>query len=718
MSHNLLENLNESQREAVTTTEGPLVVIAGAGSGKTRVITYRVAYLIGFGHVAPRNILAVTFTNKAAEEMRNRVHRLLGTVTLESRIGTFHATCLYFLRRDAGLLGYKPNFIIYDESDQLSLIKHVMKRLSLSERDYNPHAILSHIGLAKNRMIAPEKFETDAVTYLEEQVARVFRMYNETLLEHNAMDFDDLLNNALALLQRFPECAEKYRRFFRYIMVDEFQDTNRVQYQLVRELAKQHRNLCIVGDDDQSIYSWRGADVENLFEFQKDFPDAKTVFLEENYRSTQLILDAANAIISNNTRRKPKRLWTRKSQGEKIVWYNASDEHAEAAYIVNTISDLKHEHPETKNNSFAVFYRTNAQSRVLEDAFRNAGLPYVVIGSVRFYDRKEVKDILAYLRIIVNPSDGVSLRRIINVPARGIGRTTLERVDAFAAEKRIPLLEAVERSAEMPALRADARRNLEAFSRYMTKLRERKEQVSTPEIIQEVIETSGYAQMLRQEPTFEAQARMENLDELVSAAADFEGLEEVSLEDFLEGVALKTDIDEWDDARDFVALMTLHSAKGLEFPMVFIAGMEEELFPHLNSLISERALEEERRLYYVGITRAKERIFLTSAYLRHMRGMVLLHQPSRFISELPEDLLEASERATAPYYDSEYVQMEEEEADYVSFHVGDLIEHATFGTGRVAAVSGSGEKMKVAVRFFRDNKQRDLMVKYANLRKK
>jgi DNA helicase-2/ATP-dependent DNA helicase PcrA len=719
----LLENLNEPQREAVTTTEGPLIVVAGAGSGKTRVITYRVAYLIGVKKVFPRKILAVTFTNKAADEMRNRIYRSLGTDQLESWIGTFHATCLSFLRRDAHLLGYKRNFAIYDESEQLHLIKHLMKRLKLPEKEFNPRAILSQIGLAKNKMQSPDDFETAAVTRFEEKAARIFCLYNEGLCENNAMDFDDLLNNALTLLVKFPEVAKKYRDFFHYIMVDEFQDTNAVQYEIVRELSKEHRNLCVVGDDDQSIYSWRGANIENLFEFQRDFPEAKTIFLEENYRSNQVILDAANAVISNNERRKVKRLWTRKPGGEKIVWFPAPDEHAEAQYIMDQILNLKRQNHELRNRDFAVFYRTNAQSRVIEDTFRHSGLPYIVIGSVRFYDRREIKDILAYLKVIVNPADAVSLRRIINTPARGIGQATLEKAENFGKEKGLSLLEAVGRPSEIPGLRADARKNLDAFSQYMAQLQKKKALLSVPEMIKEIVETSGYAQMLRQDPTIEAQVRMENLDELISAAVDFEKDRQATAEDFLENTSLRTDIDEWDAEKDYIALMTLHSAKGLEFPVVFIAGMEEDLFPHVNTLASEKGLEEERRLCYVGITRAKERLFLISAYLRHIRGMAMPHAPSRFIDEIPEDiLLSPRKKRTQQYnhdekYDEAYAQVETEIAvDH--FQLGDLIEHSTFGMGRIAAVIGSGEGMKVAVRFFRDNKQRDLMVKYANLRKR
>lgn len=713
----LLEDLNEPQREAVTSANGPVAVVAGAGSGKTRVITHRVAYLIGSRHVSPRNILAVTFTNKAADEMRGRIHRLLGTTTLESWIGTFHATCAGILRRDAHLLGYKRNFVIYDESDQLNMIKHCMRRLSLSERDDNPHAILSHISLAKNKMLGPGDYETTAITRFEEKVVRVFSLYNEALRENNAMDFDDLLTNALALLLKFSECAEKYRTFFRYILVDEFQDTNQVQYNLMRELAIEHRNLCVVGDDDQSIYSWRGANIENLFAFQKDFPETTTIFLEENYRSTQLILDAANAVIENNERRNPKKLWTQNKSGEKIIWFPAPDENAEAQYIVEQILTLKYEDPERENRDFAVFYRTNAQSRVLEDAFRRADLPYTIIGGTRFYDRKEIKDIIAYLRVIVNPSDSVSLRRIINTPARGIGKTSIEKVERFARETGMNIFEAVGRAAEIPGLQTGGRKNLGAFHEYMLHLREKAERLTVPELISEIIETSGYERMLKQDSSFEAQSRLENLGELISAAAEFAESATPLAEGFLENISLKADIDEWDDTRNFVTLMTLHSAKGLEFPVVFIAGMEEDLFPHINTLASQRGLEEERRLCYVGLTRAKERIILTSAYLRRVRGISQIRPPSRFIDEIPDELLSGPRMPEERYLDREFSHVGQGPETY-AFSVGDTIEHATFGIGKVAAVSGCGEQMKVAVRFFRDNKQRNLVVKYANLRKK
>jgi DNA helicase-2/ATP-dependent DNA helicase PcrA len=716
---NLLQDLNEPQRRAVTATEGPVVVIAGAGSGKTRVITYRVAYLIGAKHVAPRNILAVTFTNKAAEEMRGRIFRLLGTTKLESWIGTFHATCANLLRREAARLGYKRNFAIYDESDQLSLIKRCMKKLSLPERDYNPHAILSRISLAKNDMTAPKAFESSAVDHFEEQVGRVYRSYQEALRENNAMDFDDLLNNALAVLLEYPDCARKYRGFFKYILVDEFQDTNRVQYGLVRELAREHRNLCVVGDDDQSIYSWRGANIDNLLDFQKDFPEASTVFLEENYRSTQLILDAANAVIENNERRKPKTLWTQKERGEQIIWRPSPNERAEARHVVEHIFQLKHESPELRNGDFAVFYRTNAQSRVLEDELRTEGIPYIIVGGLRFYDRKEIKDALAYLRVISNASDSVSLRRIINTPPRGIGKATLERADRFASKQRVHLLEAIGRAPEIRELRANARESLLTFHKYISQLTKRKDELSAAELIKEVIETSGYDRMLRQDPTFEAQARLENLAELVSAATELaEETGDVSLETFLENVSLRTDIDEWDDARDIVTLMTLHMAKGLEFPVVFITGMEEGLLPHANTLTADKGLEEERRLCYVGITRARKRVILTSADTRHMRGMTTVQVPSRFLDEIPEELVHCVEPPNGGYQHSDEYCQEMPDYEGNEFDVGDVVEHSAFGTGRIDAVSGSGDKLKVAVRFFRDNKQRDLLIKYACLRKR
>jgi len=718
MEH-LLNNLNEPQREAVTTTDGPVIVIAGAGSGKTRVITYRVAYLIGARHVAPRNILAVTFTNKAAEEMRGRIYRLLGTTKLESWIGTFHATCAHMLRRDADRLGYKRNFVIYDESDQLSLIKHCMKKLSLPERDYNPHAVLSHISLAKNDMVDPKGFESLATSYFEEQVARVYRLYQEALRENNAMDFDDLLNNALSILLQFPECAEKYRNYFRYILVDEFQDTNRVQYQLVRELAKEHRNLCVVGDDDQSIYSWRGANIENLLDLQKDFPEAKTVFLEENYRSTQLILEAANAVIENNVRRHPKNLWTGAERGEKVLWYVAADEHDEARYIIDQILRLEREDAELRHRDFAVFYRTNAQSRVLEDEFRTARIPYTIVGSLRFYDRKEIKDILAYLRVIANPNDSVSLRRIVNTPPRGIGKATLERSEQFASERRISLFQALAHASEIPSLRAGAQQSLLEFHEYISSLVQNRGAVAASELIKEVIETSGYSQMLEQDPTFEAHTRIENLGELISAAAEFsQASGNTSLEAFLQNASLRTDIDEWDDERDVVTLMTLHMAKGLEFPIVFITGMEDGLFPHVNTMTTPQGLEEERRLCYVGLTRAKKRVILTSADVRHVRGMPTSHDPSPFLAEIPEGLIEKIGIRHGGYLRADEYRQEMPDYEGVQFSVGDMIEHSTFGVGRIDAVSGRGENMKVAVRFFRDDKCRDLIVKYASLKKR
>ncbi len=714
----LLEQLNEPQREAVTTTEGPVIVIAGAGSGKTRVITYRVAYLIGSRHVSPRNILAVTFTNKAAEEMRTRVHRLLGTDTLESWLGTFHSTCARLLRREADRLGYKRNFAIYDESDQLSLIRHCMRKLGLPERDYNAHAILSRISLAKNDRLSPKDFECAAIDHFDETVSRVYYAYARSLRENNAMDFDDLLNNALEILASFPDSREKYGKLFKYILVDEFQDTNRVQYEFVRLLAGEHRNICVVGDDDQSIYSWRGANIENLFDFQKDFPEARTVFLEQNYRSTQLILEAANWIIQNNFRLKPKRIWTESERGQKITWRSVANEQSEAQAIVDEIETLRGRDG-LPYSDFAIFYRTNAQSRVIEDKLRAAGIPYTIIGGVKFYDRKEIKDILAYLKVITNPDDSVSLRRIINMPPRGIGKSTLEKVEAFTAKNQLSLLEALARSSEIPGLRSSAQDNLSAFHQYVTRLREAKDKVTAADLIREVIESSGYADMLQQDPTFEARSRLENLDELLSSAAETaETTGDSSVDVFLENASLRTDIDDWDQTRDVVTLMTLHMAKGLEFPEVFIAGLEEDLFPHANSLKSDRGLEEERRLCYVGLTRAKKRVVLTSADTRRIRGAVLPQVPSRFLNEIPEDLLEIPEKSEPPHKGGVEYYQEIPDYDDPSFRPGDVVEHVAFGCGTVSAVSGSGERLKVAVRFFRDNKKRDLVVKFAGLRKR
>jgi DNA helicase-2/ATP-dependent DNA helicase PcrA len=717
--HELLEYLNEPQRQAVTTTGAPVVVIAGAGSGKTRVITHRVAYLIGAERVAPRNILAVTFTNKASEEMRGRIHKLLGVSELEAWIGTFHATCARLLRREGDRIGYRRDFVIYDESDQRHLVKHCMKRLSLSEREYSPVAILARIGLAKNKMLSPSEFEGSVTDYFDEQVVRVYRLYQDSLRENNAMDFDDLLNNALSVLRDHPDCARRYRSYFRHVLVDEFQDTNRVQYELVRELAGEHRNLCVVGDDDQSIYGWRGANIGNLFDFQRDFPEATTVFLEENYRSTQLILDAANAVIENNRRLKPKRLWTKNEGGERIIWYPAPNEHAEAQYVVEKTLSLMAEHPELRNSDVAVFYRTNAQSRLFEDMLRAADVPYIVVGGLRFYDRKEIRDAVGYLRVIANPADSVSLRRIINTPARGIGKTTLGRAEEFASDRKIQLLEAIGLADEIPGLRADARQSLLSFHEYISNLRLKRDTVSAAHLLEEVIETSGYAQMLRQERTFEAHARLENLGELVSAAVETaDRLGDPSLEAFLQTISLRTDIDEWDDCSDAVTLMTLHTAKGLEFPVVFMAGMEEHLFPHANSLGTEEELEEERRLCYVGITRAKNRLIFTSADTRKIRGVTEMQPPSRFLSEIPGELIEGIDSSPYPRQWSDEYSQEIPDYECCQLNVGDLVEHSAFGPGRINTISGSGERLKVAVRFFRDNRQRDLMVKYASLRKK
>jgi DNA helicase-2/ATP-dependent DNA helicase PcrA len=623
------------------------------------------------------------------------------------------------LRREAHRLGFKSNFAIYDESDQKMLVRHCMKRLSLPERDFSPNSVISRISLAKNNMLTPDDMKAEAQNYVEEDIARIYKLYQKGLVENNAMDFDDLLNNALKVLSEFPECLEKYQSLFQCILVDEFQDTNRVQYELVHALAEKHRNLCVVGDDDQSIYSWRGANAENLFDFQNDFPEAKSVFLEENYRSTQLILSAANSVIENNLRRKPKKLWTRHEGGEKIEWYPAPNEHAEARYIVERLGTLKAHDPKFQSSDIAVFYRTNAQSRVIEDELRDAGILYTIVGGVSFYDRKEVKDAMAYLKVIANPIDGVSLKRIVNTPPRGIGNVTLERTERFAEEQSIPLFEALGRASDIPEIRAKGRESLTGFHQYMSSLIQIKDEMKSSELIQQVIETSGYAQMLREDPSFQAQGRLENLDELISAAVETENkYDDSSLEVFLQSASLRAGIDEWDDTTDVVTLMTLHTAKGLEFPVVFMTGLEEELFPHANNIRSERRLEEERRLCYVGITRAKKRVILTSADVRRIKGIEVKQIPSRFIGEIPEEFIEALDAFTdsGTEYDEYYQEMPDYESE--RFHIGQIVEHEMFGSGKVSSVSGSGDKMKVAVRFFRDNRQRDLLVKFAGLQSK
>ncbi|AHY45997.1 pcrA: ATP-dependent DNA helicase PcrA [Rubrobacter radiotolerans] len=633
----LTDSLNESQREAVLHTEGPLLILAGAGSGKTRVLTHRIAHILDSGLAAPDEILAITFTNKAAAEMKERVALLVGPESRKMWVSTFHAFCARILRVHAEKLGYKREFTIYDSADQVRLVKRCIVELGKDPKRFNPRSFQAQISDAKNRLMDAGDYLKATEGYMAENVAEVYDLYQQRLYENNAMDFDDLIMQTVALLELFPEVRERYGRRFRYIHVDEYQDTNHAQYRLVTVLAQAHGNLCVVGDDDQSVYSWRGADIRNILDFERDYPQAKVVRLEQNYRSTQTILSAANAVVANNASRKPKALWTAGEDGERIKVFTASDEYAEARYVVSEIERLTESG--ARPTDVAVFYRTNAQSRALEDVLVREGVPYQIVGGVRFYERAEIKDAMAYLAVIANPQDDVSLERIINVPKRGVGATSVGKLQQHARANESSMYEALDEAAEA-GISGKAQKACGELKRLFEGWRVAARELTPAETIGAVLDESGYRRELEAENTVEAEARLENLAELVNAAAEYERAaresgEEPTLEGFLQEQALYSEQDNLGGGR--VTLMTLHNAKGLEYPHVFIVGMEEGTFPHARSL-DEQNLEEERRLCYVGITRAMETLTLTYAKLRSSWGGEREYQmPSRFLAEIPDE---------------------------------------------------------------------------------
>ncbi len=637
-----LSVLNTEQRLAAETLEGPVLVLAGAGSGKTRALTYRVANLIDHG-VAPWHILALTFTNKAAKEMRERIAKLVGDKADDAWISTFHSTCAKSLRRDIDKLGYTGNFAIYDDDDQSSIIKDILKRMNIDEKFLPPREIKSKISDAKNKMMnAHEWFQKSPRDYRAQMIYDVFRAYEERLKAANALDFDDLINKTLELFLDHPPVLESYQRRFQYVLVDEYQDTNTAQYMLVKLITKESRNLCVVGDDDQSIYGWRGADIKNILDFEKDYPEAKVIKLEQNYRSTANILDAANQVIAHNAQRKEKALWTEEKEGEAIKLFLAGDEREEAAWICDHINKLKQQ--SIGYGDAAVLYRTNAQSRVLEEMLMRAGIPYRVFGGQRFYDRKEIRDVVAYLRVVVNPPDDVSLKRIINQPKRSIGDATINELAEHAIKNEMPLFSAL---VDLPeTLSSRPRKCVSEFAVLMNDLMVQKELLGLSAFVKHLMEKTGLLEQYQKEDTDESRARVENMMEFLSAVTEFEGAtEEATLEAFLENVALVTDMDRAEDSKEYVTLMTLHSAKGLEFPNVFLAGLEEGIFPSSRSILDEGRLEEERRLCYVGITRARERLYISHANQRMLYNQLTHNAPSRFLDEIPKRLMEDEYRA-------------------------------------------------------------------------
>ncbi|MDR7532448.1 MAG: UvrD-helicase domain-containing protein [Armatimonadota bacterium] len=697
----LLADLNPEQRQAVTHPGGPLLVLAGAGSGKTRVLTYRIAYLIRARDVPPARILAVTFTNRAAAEMRQRLALLLGgAVARPMWIGTFHATCSRILRHHGAAIGIPPTFAVYDEEDQRGVLREAMEALGLDERRYPPQVLHALIGRAKDEALDADRFAARARTFLEEAAARVWRVYETTLRARGALDFDDLICEVLRLFDAHPDVLATYQERFLHVLVDEYQDTNHAQYLLVRALAGRHRNVTVVGDDDQSIYRWRGADVRNILEFERDYPDATVITLTQNYRSTKTILAAAHGVIQHNPHRHPKDLWTGNEAGVPITVYEAADGADEAQFIVDEI--VSHRAAGGRLRDVAVLYRTNAQSRLLEEACLRAGLPYQVVGGVRFYERREVKDLLAYLRLVVNPDDLTSLRRALAAPRRGVGETSLQRVIAYAQAAGCPVLEAMQRPEALAEVARPAARALEAFARLIGELRALAARLPASQVIAQAMVRTGYQAMLEAEGTDDALSRLENLRELVTVAQEVEeATGEIELVAFLQHLALVADVDTYRDDLDRVTLMTLHSAKGLEFPVVVIAGLEEGLCPHARAIEEEGGLDEERRLCYVGFTRAKRRLILTHARTRVVFGTTHLAIPSRFLDEIPEALV-----AVAPPREQWAVPAGgaaraggAPRGTVRTPDVGARVRHARFGEGQVLEVEGEGAGAIVTVRF-------------------
>ena len=644
MISDIIEKLNPAQRQAVENTEGPVLILAGAGSGKTRVLTTRIGYLMEDKGVKAENILAITFTNKAANEMRERVEETLeGTDTKEMWITTFHSCCVRILRKSINKIGYNRSFVIYDSPDQVTLIKDCMRELDISDKAFDPKYVLSCISNAKDKLYSPKKFlKLNEGDISKTKVGEIYELYQDRLKRNSALDFDDLIMKTVELFKECPDVLDFYRNKFRYIMVDEYQDTSKAQYELIKLLAKQHQNICVVGDDDQSIYGWRGADIRNILEFERDYDNVKIVKLEQNYRSTQVILDAANHVIANNTERKRKRLWSDKKEGQLIKIQLAENEVEEGDFITNTISYMKR-YEDRDYKDFAVLYRANAQARSVEDALNRAGIPYNIYGGIKFYERKEIKDIIAYLRVIQNPQDDISLKRIINVPRRGIGLRTIEKIEDRASLKEESIYSVLIDIEDNSDISRKARASISEFVDLMSTLRSFTDVYTVSQIIEKVLDVTGYKDELLKEKNNEGEDRIENLEELISVALEFESSsEDKSLEAFLTNVALNAEPDSEEESEDRVSLMTIHSSKGLEFPVVFLAGMEEKIFPIARAIQSMRDsdIEEERRLCYVGITRAKEELFLTLTRKRTLYGRTNPSVASRFIEELPDECIE------------------------------------------------------------------------------
>ncbi|WP_309090148.1 DNA helicase PcrA [Domibacillus sp.] len=726
LTDRLLNGLNPQQQEAVKTTEGPLLIMAGAGSGKTRVLTHRIAYLIVEKEINPYNILALTFTNKAAREMKDRIGALLGGAAEEIWMSTFHSMCVRILRRDIDRIGYSRNFTILDTADQLSVIKSILKDLNIDPKKFDPRALLGAISSSKNILVDAAAFARQQGGYMDKVTSDVYTEYEKRLKKNNALDFDDLIMLTIRLFERVPEVLEFYQRKFQYIHVDEYQDTNKSQYTLVKQLASRFQNLCVVGDSDQSIYRWRGADIANILSFEKDYPHAKAIILEQNYRSTGRILQAANEVIENNSNRKPKKLWTENVDGKKIAYFRADSERTEAEFVAGKIKELSA--TGRKPSDFAVLYRTNAQSRLIEETLMKSNIDYTIVGGIKFYDRKEIKDLLAYLRLIANPDDDISLSRVINVPKRGLGSTSLDKIARYAQENDISMFRALA-EVDFIGLSGKAANAAADFRDLIHVYTQQQEYLSVSELVEEVIDRTGYVDMLAAEKTIEAQTRIENIEEFLSVTKSFEeSNEDKTLIAFLTDLALVADIDQLgkeEGPAESVVLMTLHSAKGLEFPVVFLIGMEEGVFPHSRSLMDDEEMEEERRLAYVGITRAEEELYMTNAEMRTLYGKTNMNPVSRFISEIPEDLLESENLKRQPRKAMPFGQKtrpavtrpQTSAAAGLEWRVGDKAAHKKWGTGTVVAVKGNGDSTELDIAFPSPTGIKRLLAQFAPIEK-
>lgn len=733
----LLQGLNKEQQEAVKHTDGPLLIMAGAGSGKTRVLTHRIAYLLDEKEVSPRNVLAITFTNKAAREMRERVHKLVGKGSDQIWVSTFHSMCVRILRRDIDRIGYNQSFTILDSSDQLSVIKQVLKNLNIDPKKFDPRAMLGQISAAKNELMTPADYNNKVGNFYERQVGQIYEGYQKMLQKNQSLDFDDLIMQTIHLFKRVPEVLEYYQRRFQYIHVDEYQDTNHAQYFLVKQLANRFQNLCVVGDSDQSIYRWRGADIANILSFEKDYPAARTVFLEQNYRSTKSILAAANKVIERNTGRKPKNLWTENTDGKNIEYFQGATEQEEALFVTEKIQQLTREEGFSAND-IAILYRTNAQSRAIEDTLMKSTIAYQMVGGTKFYERKEIKDMVAYLRLITNPDDDLSFERVVNEPKRGIGKTSIDRLRAYAAEHDISFYQAV-KEVDFTGVTKKAAMALVEFETLIRTLTQQQEFLTATDMVEAVLERTGYEEMLKKEQTIESQSRLENLEEFMTVTKDFEAASEddKTLVAFLTDLALIADIDsvneEEAENEPKITLMTLHAAKGLEFPVVFLIGLEENVFPHSRSMMDEEEMEEERRLAYVGITRAERELYLTHAKMRTLYGRTNMNPISRFIHEIPQELIDGMEQSKATMFGSfarpkatpspppvkrkaQKVQTTSG-AESETWAPGNKAAHKKWGVGTVVKVQGEGEAMELDIAFPAPTGIKRVLAKFAPITK-